>query len=318
MAWSPSGRLLASGGDDRTVRVWRLLPEQLLHSWQGHTRNVYAVGFDRDDETLLSAGGDGQIRIWNVSAGVMRTTPSVHSRSVNCMAFHHGKVATADGAWRTASKIMVRRVRRTLRNLYDASLFSIGGSCTLDRQEASCLAFSPDGNILAIGTPWALFLWTHQWPSQTVQPRRIGPARAGAWPPVEARATGEIALAADGAWFRSVAFSADGRYLAAAADAGLRVWESARDSSGMVLGGLSFFDHRATVNAISFSPLGRLLASAGDDGVVRLWSIGAGMERARFGWDIGPLYSLAFSPDGAALAASGDGRIVVWDVDEYD
>ncbi len=324
VAWSPTGHTLASGGDDCTVRVWRLLPEQVTHAWRGHTRNVYAVEFVRDGESLISAGGDGHVRLWSVSTGLMRTTPNVHHRSVNCLAIHpRGGVATGDGAWRTASRIVVRRLRLRRQEIHGVSLRNSGQLLTLSNQEASSLAFSPDGRTLAVGTPWALFLWSPQ--RKAVQTQRFGAMQAGAWSPVEATATGVLMLAADGGWYRSVAFSPEGHYLAAAADSQVHVWECIVPTSvpsGWASISLTrhftLSDHKGIVYAVAFSPRSRLLATASEDGTACLWSVIDGAQRAKFRWDIGPIYSLAFSPDGASLAAGGYSRIVVWDVDEYD
>lgn len=309
IAWSPRGDLLASGGDDRTVRVWRLLPQRLLHTLRGHSRNVYAVGFAPDGRTVISAGGDGQVRLWSVEGGEMRTTPEVHSRSVNCLAIHRqGVIATADGAWRSSSQAIVRQLVNS-RRARGIALRGAGPVLTLDHYEVSCLAYAPDGRRLAVGTPQHLFLWApRRQPSQVM---RFGPASPGARRVVEASASGELVLLAEGAWYRSACFSADGAQLAAAADAEVQIWQGERGPTARLRG------HAGAVNAVAFSPLGAVLASGGNDGVVRLWDAGCGVERVSFTWDIGPIQSLAFSPDGLSLAAGGERRIVVWDVEAY-
>jgi WD40 repeat protein len=311
LAWSPREHLLASAGDDQSVLLWRLAPGNLLHRLQGHSRSVYAVGFSPDGRTLLSAGGDKHVRLWSAADGTMRTTPSLHLRSVNAMAIHpRGVVATGDGAWRSASRAVIRRLTKPAGVGRGASLRGEGPALALAGQEMSCLAFSPDGHALAVGTPWMLFLWTPR--RQAAQTLRFGAPRAGSRPPAEATASGGLKLLREGAWFRSASFSPDGAQLAVAASEQVRVLDLAAGRQSF-----TFHAHRTTVNAVQFSPQGGLLASAGDDGAVRLWNTTDGAERVSFAWNIGPVYSLAFSPDGAALAAGGQGRIVVWDVEEY-
>src|SRR5262249_54439614 len=69
-----------------------------------------------------------------------------------------------------------------------------------------------------------------------------------------------------------------------------------------------------TVLAVSFSPDGKRLASAGDDGMVRVWDTVTGQEALSLKGHTGTVTSVAFSPDGKRLAsADSTGRVKVWD-----
>jgi WD40 repeat protein/serine/threonine protein kinase len=57
VAWSPDGRLIASGGQDRIVRIWDAAQGTLLRELGKHARTISAVAFSRDGQRLVSASG---------------------------------------------------------------------------------------------------------------------------------------------------------------------------------------------------------------------------------------------------------------------
>jgi hypothetical protein len=66
VAYSPDGRRVASGGQDRAVKVWDLRTGQEILNLEGHTSAVYAVAFNPDGRRLASTGGDATVKLWDL------------------------------------------------------------------------------------------------------------------------------------------------------------------------------------------------------------------------------------------------------------
>jgi hypothetical protein len=75
VAFSPTGGLLASGGDDSSIRLWRVDDGRLLKTLTGGTNHVYAVAFSPDGKWLASGGRErGALgTLWKQIAGVRRS-----------------------------------------------------------------------------------------------------------------------------------------------------------------------------------------------------------------------------------------------------
>lgn len=114
---------------------------------------------------------------------------------------------------------------------------------------------------------------------------------------------------------RGVAMSPDRRLLAAAADTAagaVWLWDRWAATSKPML---SLHGHQAPVECLAFGPGSKVLASAGNDRVVRLWDVDTSSPRELCTLDghASPIQSLEFSPDGRLLVSAGsDGILHVW------
>jgi WD40 repeat protein len=64
VAFSPDGRLLASGSWDERVKIWEVASGRLLHTLSGHSSFVSSVAFSPDGRLLASGSRDNTVKIW--------------------------------------------------------------------------------------------------------------------------------------------------------------------------------------------------------------------------------------------------------------
>ena len=141
-AFSSDGKMLAAGGQDHTVHVWRLSDNlrSLQHQFTSkeHTGLVWALAFSPDGKKLATGGRDQTIRLWNVADGESLFTLEGHNWRVNSFAFSPDNKILASGSselflWDVESGIQIKHIKQHKHSIIWA------------------LAFSPDGNILLIG-----------------------------------------------------------------------------------------------------------------------------------------------------------------------
>src|SRR5262249_28216081 len=87
VAYSPDGRKLASGGTDRTVRLWEPGRDRTALPLKGHEGTILALAFAPDGKVLASGSADGTVCLWDTASGELQRSRKVSPRSVICLAF---------------------------------------------------------------------------------------------------------------------------------------------------------------------------------------------------------------------------------------
>jgi WD40 repeat protein len=275
VAFSGDGKTLASGGQDKLVKLWDAATGRDLRTLKGHGDWVQAVAFSPDGKLLASGSRDQTIKLWAVATGQELRTLKGHTDAVNAIAFSvDGRVIASGGGDHTI-------------RLWDMTTGRESSTLNGSFGPVLSVSFSPDGRTLASGNlVKAIEIWDLD--------------------------TGQHLLTLQGhdAGVNSVTFSPDGRTLASGSnDRTAKLWAL---PSGQELRTLT--GHTGYVASVAFSHNGKLLASSGKDQTIRLWE-STGRPLRTFKGQAIEAASVAFSPDDQTLASGDSkGSITLWQV----
>jgi WD40 repeat protein len=294
VAFSPDGKTLAGASLDHTLRLWDVSTGREVRRYGNSPSAVCAVAFSADGKTLASTGRDGAVRLWESLTGrESRSLPLEPAPSWGwsvtltpdgaLVAAGSGTPSAAEqpGAvniWETATGKLVRRFTHahavtTVAFSPDGTTLAWGGQDAplalweigKDRPRIlamsgalECLAFAPDGRVLACGnsggsvelceTATGKVIRTLAEPASVVQAFRPGPPS-----PTEVR---------------GIAFSPDGKTLAAGHGTTVRLWEVHTGQTRGVFSG-----HQGAIAACAFAPDGRSVATASADTTILIWDV---------------------------------------------
>jgi WD40 repeat protein len=282
LAWRPDGRQLASASADQRVRIWD------AETWEpvttidpAHNGTAAALAWSEDGQRLVSGGADEMVRIWDARTGAPLNALRGHQAAVESVAWWpgHGRILSGskDGTlkiWNPESEQGGRTVAAP------------GDPC----------AWSPDGQQIAVGS-------------------RRGNTNVGVIQILDV-ATWRTQFTLPGItnhFPRGLAWSPNGRQLAASyfVPGQVQVWDLATRKEVLSLpkahGG-------GEVRTVAWSPDGRLLATAGLDGAVRLWNVETKENILSFLEHSNSVSSAVWSPDGQWIASKDQlGGVMIWD-----
>ncbi|KAF3888330.1 MULTISPECIES: nSTAND1 domain-containing NTPase [Nostocales] len=283
IAFSPDGQTIASGSNDKTIKVWKTSDRTLVHTLTGHQDAVRGVTFSPDGEIIASTSADKTIKLWRAKDGSLIDTLTGHQDEVRGVVFSRDGQIIASGS----SDGTVKLWRRNRQGKFETQSYK---TITGHTKAVRAVAFSPDGQIIASAS-WdgTVKLW-----------RRNGSLIA--------------TLEGHNAKVYTVTFSPDGETIATASDDNtIKLWRASDGSLVTTLRG-----HSAAVYSVSFSPDGQTLASVGVDKTVKIWRRDGILITALTG-HTASVTGVSFSPDGQTIAsASDDKTVILWNLNLDD
>ncbi len=315
VAISPDGTRCVTGDDDAVARLWSDSGELIATLLHGH--RVTRVRFHPGGDRFATASRDGFVRLWEAGSGApLGTLPC--GTIVGDIAYDASGERLAAGCSDGSVRIFtagateplvihahdkhhkrITAVALSPDGRFVATTSADGTAALCDSRDgtrietfftgsepAECIAFSPDGKLLACGaTGHAIRLWNTVTRTSTLIKGHFG-------------------------HITRFCFSPDGRWLATAShDDNVIVWDTTDGRRVATMGG-----HDANVTDLAFSPDGKELATASSDRTIRRWWAETGELSRTLKGHLNRIESIAWAADGRTiLSGSRDGRALVWD-----
>jgi WD40 repeat protein len=314
--FSPDGKLIASGGWGKSIKIWDATSGSELMDLTGHEGGVWCVAFSPDGQRLASASADKTVKVWDVQSGRELRTLRGHVKGVCYVTFSPDGKRIASAEFGPAIKIWDAATGAEVANIQRRSMWVMGlafspdgrhiASCNKDgisvwdttsgaevmtiasahKLHVTCVAYSPDGkSILSCGWDSSIKVWDASTGKQT------------------------MALRSRSQRLNYVSYDSSGKFIVAP-DQGntISVWDTVTGEVVMALAG-----HEASIRSASFSRDGRRIVSGSEDRTIRVWDTSWSKEQMLIHLDSFPL-GLSYSPDGKRFATGGlKGGVTIWD-----
>lgn len=322
-SYSPDGKLVLTGSEDKTARLWDAASGTLVRELKGHTKGLESAIFSPEGDLVLTASDDGTARVWETDSGQVVTVLPTQKDVIWNAAFSPdaSRVVTADKdgtseiwetrtgrliaelehvdhvhgvLWATFSpdgKLVVTASADGTAHVWDAasgsSIAQLGDEAVPQSQEAVWYAsFSPDSRLVVT--------------AHEDRNARVWDAETGTLLTVLSGHTGRV---------HAAVFSPDGtRIVTVSADGTARIWEPFQEKSLYELRGQS-----GALWTVQFSRDGQYVVTTGQDGTARIWDVRTGRNAAELRGHVGDVWTAAFGPDGTSVVTAGqDGTARIW------
>ncbi|HEX3482910.1 MAG TPA: protein kinase [Kofleriaceae bacterium] len=277
-AFSPDGHQIVTT-DSRGARVWDAQTHQLRFALP-HGDTAYQAVYSADGTTLVTAGGDGVVKMWSAATGALLRALRPPRQATGSPPRYFAVGVSPDG-------LVVAAIdsQGKVAHAWDAHTGALLAEIPNDGSWNPALAFSADGRWLATsGGDDVRVFDTRTWTQ---------------------------ALTLSGQHIRTLAFDPTGpRLVTGSSEGDASIWAI---PSGQRLRHLR--DVGEPIDVVAFSPSGELVVTASRDGAEQVWNAGSGHVVSQLNYHRTRLTSVEFDSSSQRLLAAGlKGAVVVSDV----
>ncbi|KIM37228.1 hypothetical protein M413DRAFT_77348, partial [Hebeloma cylindrosporum] len=260
--FSPDGKLLATGAEDRKIRVWDIAKRRVCHIFDGHAQEIYSLDFSRDGRRIVSGSGDKTMRIWDVLDGSSRTITINDTDSINNDSGVISVAISPDGCFVAAGSL------DTVVRIWDVATGALLDRLRGHEDSVYSVAFTPDGRGLVSGSlDKTLKFWDIEKLLNDFNAHGPNIAnKASTSKNAPSTVTSSLDFVGHKDFVLSVSVSNDGRWvISGSKDRSVHFWDAHNSALQLSLQG-----HKNSVISLDVNPLGGMLATGGGDNTARI------------------------------------------------
>ena len=165
VCFSPDGKMLATGAEDKKIRVWDIERKTIRNVFDGHEQDIYSLDFARNGRNIASGSGDKTVRLWDIEANAQTLVLQIEDGVTTVAISPDGRFVAAGSldksvrVWDCSSGYLMERLEGI--NGHQDSVYSV--------------AFSPNGRELVSGSLDKTIKMWELAPQRTLMPTTTGP-----------------------------------------------------------------------------------------------------------------------------------------------